>query len=346
MKLPVPDQPRQNPNKRPKRPKNEDRFWRYYSRNHELPLSVVSSIFLHVVGYGAIGLILTGALMALFGIHDGPLPVESIVIAGGSGVEEGVGTGPADGALPSGPESIREGTQPTKTDLAQQTPAKPPPLLDPTQFKDPARPIEQEPVGGMPAAGVDQRARDRIRDIIAGKGKGGHGSGGGEGRGRGPGIGNDFGPGVSSGVLTQRQKRRDRWALSFNTRDGEDYLRQLNGLGAILAVPDATGQHIVYRDLFNRPVQGKYEDLSTFNQMYWWDEKPQSVRRLALALGLTEVPDRVIAFFPLELEKTLREREQRRYSGNEDDIRETVFRIVRRGSRYEPEVESIDTGRR
>jgi hypothetical protein len=345
MDLPVPDLPAAKRVKKPVRQPPDQRFWKRYSKHHELPLSVVSSVFLHALGLGALALILTGALLTLLGMKSEPLQIEAIQVAGGSGTEQGIGAGPANGEIPSGPESLKEQAA-TAAKSDTPAPTRPPPQLDPVQDKIVTRPLDVEPPPSSDRqGGADQRLRERIRDLIAGKGKGGAGGGGGAGRGQGAGIGKNRGPGLETGNLTVRDKRQLRWSMIFSRRDGEDYLRQLVALGAILAVPTANDDYLFYRDLNQRPPQGQVGSLMQMNQIYWTDADLGSVRALSQALGLQAVPDHIIAFFPPQLEKQLLEKERQRYPGDENNIRETVFRIQRRGGRYEPVVESIDTGR-
>src|SRR5260370_42041521 len=74
-------------------------FWKRYSAHHEFPLSLSSSIFLHIVGFVLLG----GFLLALFGFNqDRELPVGIARIDGGSGGNlKGVGNNKGDGVLPS-----------------------------------------------------------------------------------------------------------------------------------------------------------------------------------------------------------------------------------------------------
>ena len=147
------------------------------------------------------------------------------------------------------------------------------------------------------------------------------------------------GPGgpPGGGQLDQRPGRQLRWTLLFNTHDGRDYLLQLHSLGAILAIPGEDDQLRLVRDLLKRPVQLRVEDLGELDRIYWIDRKPESVQSLTLALGLALSPKFIAAFFPAKLEKELLDKELRYLGkrGTEDDIKETVFRVVKRGDRYE-----------
>jgi hypothetical protein len=313
-------------------------FWRRYSPHHEFPLSVSSSLFLHILGF----ILLGGLLFAFLGLNrDKELPVGAIRIAGGGGNEEGTGSTPK-GVLPSSEavpdkpqqETVASTTNPEK--LVKPEPSKPQITLP-----DTGRPIEPNTAAAeakLSAAG--KKAREALAGALAAKGKGGTGSGGGQGSGTGTGIGNASGPG--RGTLNQREKRQLRWTMMFNTRSGDDYADQLQGLGAILAILGPNGDYLVIRDLdrHHRPVQAKPEDIKELNRIYWVDDKPQSVHSLAMALGIRPVPDHIVAFFPQQLEKELAEKElqylRSRSRGTEDDIAETIFRVDRRGNRYEP----------
>src|SRR5580700_11123624 len=59
----------------------DERFWIKYSPHHELPLSAASSVFVHALAFGVIGLILAGFLSGLFGGRH-PAEVKAIEIAG------------------------------------------------------------------------------------------------------------------------------------------------------------------------------------------------------------------------------------------------------------------------
>jgi hypothetical protein len=72
------------------------------------------------------------------------------------------------------------------------------------------------------------------------------------------------------------------------------------------------------------------------------------VQSLARALGLPFQPSHVAAFFPEWLEKELLDKElqylRRRHPGrNEDDIQQTRFAVVPRGTEYEVVVVDVAT---
>ena len=330
----------------------EPRFWKRYSKHHEFPLSVVSSIFVHLLVSGLVVLVVTGALLSLLGLKGDPVPMESVIVdAGGAGNPKGVGAGPAN-AFGGQQENVQENDKQFASEPKENpklaTPQKPPTELLEPEKNDKSRPIKADTsAADAQLASIRSKLQSQLQDVMPGKGSGGpKGSGGGEGQGNGPGKGDGSGPGVQSGPATIHQKRQNRWTLIFDTRDGIDYLRQLHGLDATLAVSQSGGGHIVYRKLGQRPPRGNQEDIGTIPGLHWYDTKPESVRSLAMALSLEHMPEYIIAFFPPSLENHLRKLEEEAYSGPEDEIEETYFRVVRRsGGRYDVVVDEIKSRR-
>ena len=121
-----------------------------------------------------------------------------------------------------------------------------------------------------------------------------------------------------------------RWSMIFDTRTGMDYLNQLRGLGAILAIPTgADGKtYKIVRNL-HPPAKLLDEDISKINRIFWVDDRPESVRSLMSALGYRQVPSHFVAFMPLELEQELFELEKTFAGRSEDQIDSTTFRVVR-----------------
>jgi hypothetical protein len=319
----------------------DERFWKRYSPHYELPISSGTSLAVHVLVITV--LVVGGILATRFGLGDSlPPPAEAIVIAGGGGKPEGVEGGKAGGILPRGKDVEPE---PQRPPVASNQPKLPdaPTKMQPHQEtilpKDTAkdgRSIDLETAQALGSlTEIGKNARDRIDGMIAAKGRGGAGEGGGKGRGKGPGEGDLEGAG--KGKVTQRQKRQLRWTMIFDTLNGQDYLRQLNGLGAILAIPGPDGQYQVIRDLMKKPVEMKPEDIASLDRIYWVDDKPQSVQSLAQALGI-RTPEYIAAFFPAKLEAELLKQELNYLRrGTEEDIESTTFKVVNRGG-YQPMV--------
>jgi hypothetical protein len=161
---------------------------------------------------------------------------------------------------------------------------------------------------------------------VAGKGKGGPGMGGGQGAGIGPGTGDKFGLGPGN----KRGQRVLRWKMMLTTNSGNDYIRQLNALGAILRVDKGDKTYII-RNLSERPAKPVQEDPSSINRVYWSDDDKASCASAAEALKLDFVPDVLVVYFPETLEQTLVKKELaygKPYGRNkEEDIKETIFKL-------------------
>ena len=320
----------------------DERFWIKYSPHHELPLSVTSSLFLHALAFGLIGLILAGFLSGLFGVKK-PAPVQTFALAGGGGGDpNGNGEVNSEAAVPTGKEAV---DKPKTTDPAptiENKDLKPPtavtePLVKPNEGS--SRLFEEATLSPKNLSDVARQANDRLNAIA--KGKAGPGVGGGEGGGEGTGIGNEKGPGSGKGTIAT-EKRRLRWTMIFRTYSGNDYLKQLQDLGAILATPEGTDEFLVYRELGKRPVIGRKEDVGQLPGLRWIDDRADSVPALALSMGLRFRPPYIVAYFPIKLEEQLRKLEKERFAGDENDIEETVFRIEQRpGGKYVPVVHDL-----
>jgi len=331
----------------------EEKFWKRYSPHHEAPLSGISSFAVHM---------LLIPLLLLIGwvrtkLHDEdenrsvPVDVVRIKPSGGGGSKSGVGGGPGDIADAGGKESGGGGEQPRDRPPAPDDPPKPIPVakrqgLQKEFKKDPhaERLFQDGTQASARLFDLDQDIRKQLRrNVNPGLGQGGSGSGGGMGSGKDKGVGDASGPGEAA--LNQREKRQLRWAMTFNTQNGVDYLNQLNGLGAIVAIPQDAGRFLVIRDLKN-PRSAQVEDISSINRIYWVDNKPQSVQSLVTALGLREVPPFFAAFFPKELEAKLLEREmaflKQRYGKTDEHlIHETKFDVLRGGGGYDVRVREL-----
>lgn len=322
----------------------EERFWVRYSPHHELPLSGLSSLAIHVVVFLLV--IVAGALAYWFrwSDKDKSLPVEAVTWdkGGGGGSPGGIGDAPGT-RNPGEPEAVdRQPLDPNKPPEAPKREKLESPEASPLRLpevKDPnvRRLIEagNEAVASIAALNEGTRAR-LSKGLRSGQGQGGGGSDGGKDRGKDK--GKDGGVGQGSGTLTQREKRVLRWTMVFNTLDGQDYRRQLHGLGAILAIPEPNqpNQYRVIRDLMKPNPQP--EDLSDIRRIYWVDNKAQSVEGLARALGV-RFPGHFVAFFPESLEQKLLKMELTHARGRtEDDIQETKFVIRRVGTTYEPQI--------
>jgi hypothetical protein len=340
----------------------EERFWQRYSPHHEFPLSSVGSVVLHVLSIGALVVIAYVITRTRLDEQKAPPSLDVIAAPGlppmnaGGGGEPGGNDTAAGGTRTKGRE-IAANEPPPEPQPGNQPPeaaerlelVKLPPIQVVTS-KEGTREIvgENRKVFGDLNVIVDQ-AKNKLEQAIAragaAKGQGGPGKDGGKGAGEGPGVGPGKGPGIAGGNATIRQRRQARWKMFFSTLGGEDYLKQMRGLGAILAVPQLKGdkqiEYLVIRDI-KRNAVAKREDVSKLNRIFWIDNEPRSVLTVAKALGLRNPPPFFVAFFPPELEERLRQLEQQAYSGDEDRIVETHFRVVYRGGVYQAELDPVN----
>jgi hypothetical protein len=148
--------------------------------------------------------------------------------------------------------------------------------------------------------------------------------------GRGDGVGPYTGDGIGGDPADPTILREQRWRMIFSTNNGNDYLRQLNALGAILRV-DKDGKAYFIRNLIARPAKPVAEDPATIRQVHWIDDDSASVESVAQALQLGWTPEKVYVYFPKSLETNLVNKELaygKRYGRmKEEDISETHFKI-------------------
>ncbi|HTU93207.1 MAG TPA: hypothetical protein VMF69_24215 [Gemmataceae bacterium] len=337
----------------------DERFWQRYSPHAELPLSGAGSLVFHLLVFGLLGL-MAWLGVALFGHASRSLPVEAVRIApGGGGNPQGQGNGPNNDAPVEAGDQNKEGASETNP-----PPEDAPPTInvDPNtekkqQFDDPAgRRIQQSDEASKVFSSLRKQAGRIQSSSEPGQGRGGPGSGGGKGTGQGPGTGSGRGDGPPAN-LTQREKRQLRWSMLFNTRDSSDYVAQLQGLGAILAIPVRDRgddfDYMFIRHLSDRPaklvagdIQGVLQEVNAM--VRWFDKEPRNVVGVlsVLRIPLPKIPQdqlHFVACMPEKLEKKLLRLEldylNKRHPGrSEDDIEETRFKVRVRNGQYEPEV--------
>jgi hypothetical protein len=318
----------------------DERFWVKYSPHHELPISGMASLAWHT--FAVVLIVVVGFIVAGSRANDMPIETIELDFGGGGGNPNGIGDGSALAHASPRVEAALEQELPPDAVRPNE------PLTDITDLKIPPKDLLQGLEDDIEAqrelakitdrgtqalkklANLDKQLRDGLMGT-PGKGQGGPGSGGGDGSG----VGKGQGPGEGDGKLNVRTKRKLRWTITFNTSSGSDYLRQLNVLGAILAFRHPDGDVRVVKDLLRRPVKLENEDLQALNRIFWIDDKHESVEKLVRALGLDFTPNQVVALFPYEFEKQLLAKELAFRNKREEQIHETRFLIMVRGSRYE-----------
>jgi hypothetical protein len=304
-----------------------------------LPISSISSIAFHVF---------IGSLLVVGAVWLGqarakdrmPLPFGMLQIGnsadGESGNDNTTSGEQVAGSLPLIPSPPRQELQ------LQPLPNEPMPSLDVSVKKG----IDLEPTLRQ-----NEEARERIRKLpvieqslmngLASKqgAKDGTGEKGKKGIRGGPEKGDPKSDGV---VNNERVKRKLRWIMNFSTLDGSDYLKQLGDLGAKLAVPLKGEKYLLINDLSKPAKTETVDDLSGLNLIWWTDDSAKSIEGLTKALKLKETPDKVIAFFPRELEDRLAKMEldyaEKNGHKSADEIGETQYQIMRVQSKYEPVV--------
>lgn len=314
----------------------DEQFWVKYSPHHELPISGMASLAWHVL---AVVLILVVAWVVAKNAPD-DMPIEMVNFGSpGSGGTQGVGTDssvgkgsplieavspaelPPDAKMPTEPLKDIPGLQITPKDLLNEVEIN----------KDTERELAKIADRGTRALEQLSKLDKRMRDALMGGGSGTPGANGGRGGGDGGGRGNTPG----SGTDDVRWKRKLRWTITFNTQSGGDYLRQLDALGAILAVKTPNGELKCIKNLMARPTKLETEDLNKLSRIFWIDDKRESVEQLARALGLDFVPGEVVALFPQSFEKELLQKELSFRNRTEKEILETRFQILMRGRGYD-----------
>jgi hypothetical protein len=306
----------------------EERFWQRYSPHHELPLSSAVSIALHVLALVILSLV--GWWVAQLATQQSA-PLNELPVAfepAGSNQQPGMGAnqvGAGDQLIEDiGPK--QEKTEPTVD--ARHTGLKQPGIsvtpIPATNDQGSIRDVveEAEVTRHITAANVKKLEEGLKRAS------------------EGPGPGKDKGP-PGVGTPTERDKRRSRWVMVFDTYSGDDYARQLAGLGAFLAIPHADGNAVSYdliRDLQTRPVKLEPVDLAEIGRIHWEDDKRDSITPLCRALGIQPVPGHILAFFPEGLERKLLRLELDYRGRREEQIKETRFKVRKTGSGYEPVV--------
>lgn len=339
----------------------DEQFWQRYSPHAEFPLSSVGSFVIHLLFFGLLALAAWLGVV-LFGDARKSVPVEAVRLdlGGGGGNVHGRGEGANEGTPreAGGQENEKSTENAAPEDVHRpELKVEPGPKLDPKFDDNPKRTIS-----AASTSATINGLRERLNNLKfqsgkpSGYGKGGTGEGGGSGGGKGKGTGDGRGDGVAT--PTQREKRMLRWTMMFSVNNSPDYVAQLGGLGAILAIPVRDGpkgpEYEIVRNLSARPAKLLKEDVQEIQRMvYWVDDKPDSVQGVMAVLGLQQIrPSHFLAFMPVELEKKLLDLEiaylKKKYPGRgEDDIKSTKFRIRSLGrGKFEPVVDTQTLNRK
>jgi hypothetical protein len=317
-------------------------FWRRYSPHHELPLSGISSIAMHVfIG----GLVIIAAVWwsRSKAENDKPLSFGTLEIADdGDAIK---GETKETGRQPEGQIADTPITSSTKSGpVIPPLPIEPKPSLDLPIKESPDYEsiIKDNKIAGERIANMPPFEKGLLDNL---NGKGGPNRDPGRedkpGPNKNPPPGDPNGPPNIKNVHVERQLR---WTMNFNTRDGVDYAKQLQDLGAKVAVPlkGEKSKYLLINDLAKPKKTETVEDLASLKLIWWTDDKARSVEELAKTLEIKPVPSIIIAFFPRDLEDRLVEMELAYAKKNDhksvDEIAETTFQVKRSKNKYDPVV--------
>lgn len=289
-------------------------FWIKYSPNYESFTSLFVSFIVHIALVTLIMMLgWEGLKKAIIGDVNRRLGVSSVRVGGGTS---------------SGSPDAKENDDTIKTLPKLNLPDKEsmpeiPLKLDPS----PTEKIQVEKTGGkslVEDANAKAQELSRLGQNLKSKMIDGL-----------KGVGNTKGDGVGDG----RGERMLRWIMVFNTTNGSDYLSQLMDLNARLAFPDPNkpGKFLVISNLGVKPITTMELDLSSVSDIFWVDDKAQSVTNLSRAMGLQIKTEAFVVLMPISVEEKLQKLEKASLQGaKEDDIQETRFTISKTAGKYEP----------
>jgi len=120
-----------------------------------------------------------------------------------------------------------------------------------------------------------------------------------------------------------------------NTVHGEDYRGSWPPWAPSSPSRNPSGEYRVIHDLNKKPATGEVEDISKINRIFWVDDKPNRSGRCERA-RLRPIPQQIVAFFPVELEREMLRMELDYRHRREDQIRETRFHVENKRGRYAP----------
>jgi hypothetical protein len=328
MPAPVPAKPvDRRPADAPDAPA-EETFWQTYSPNLELPISTVASIFAHVL--------LVAVLFLIYqyfsqGKETASLPI--VLVDGGS---DATGDGsPGSGGTVDPVAVGAAAPKPQDFDalpLPNPLPDVRKDIQDRIAIDDPNAVAKMSDEKAAAYGSLDKALQDKLLGLGQKKGNG-----------TGPGTGDSGQPGTGGGGTgaDSTRARGLRWVVRFKTTSGRDYVDQLAGLGAVIAVPappDYKKSMLVFRNPANPAAKSVAtdQDFRAFGgQIQFCDFKRESVQQVSEALNLTFTPPAFWAFFPKELEEELSRKETAYRNKRSEEIEETKFQVLSRGGKYE-----------
>ena len=305
---------------------DENVFWQVYSPRFEMPISYVVAALLIAL--------FIGTMAVLVGLENSPKNTKPGARIGTVDGPDDFGEGDEGAGGKENPITIGD-SLPTKEDIANILPD---PNMSLPQVKEDMQnklkledPNSTIPIAANNAAALSSLDK-QIQDLLMGNKKGSGGPGK-EGE-------NEKGTGKGGTGSESTRARSLRWVITFSTRGGQDYLDQMQGLGAVIFVPipGESNKFMTYANLTN---PGKGEKVSESEvakhiaKLQFHDFRRESIREVSEALGLNFTPKSFIAFFPKTFEDDLSKKEAGYQQRRSADIEETKFQVVRRGGNYE-----------
>ena len=307
---------------------DENVFWQVYSPRFEMPISYVLAALLMAI-FVALGAVLVG-------LHNTPTDTKPGARIGTVDGPDDTGEGSEGAGGDINPVVIGANT-PTQDDIKNILPN--PDMTLPKVQEDMTNKLKLEdpnsstPIAANNAAALsalDSKIQDMLMGIGTKKGSGGPGA---EGE-------NEKGTGKGGTGSDSTRSRSLRWVITFSTRGGQDYLDQLQALGAVIFVPipGESNKFMTYANLANPGKGDKVSEAEVAKhiaKMQFHDFRRESIREVSEALGLNFTPKSFIAFFPKSFEDDLAKKEAGYQQRRSADIEETKFQVVRRAGNYE-----------
>jgi hypothetical protein len=298
----------------------EQPFYERYNSRLEMPIAFSVAVLMPVA------LVFFMVLATYLALGRDKTPVAIMHLDGDD--DAGLGS-PGSGGVA---EPLALGAAPAATDLDRL-----PKLADISQVKDEMRSdirvdANAEPDISDTTAAALGTLHEELRQKIAGqkRGSGKPGTGGDEGRGTGVG-----GTGVDS-----TRARALRWIIKFDTRTGRDYVDQIAGLGGVIfhQMPGDNRRVMIYRNL-KQSYTGRVATDADLTEISDWlqfeDIRQTSIEAISEALNIGSPPPVIFVKFPKELEVKLDKLERQFQNRDPKDIKETVYKVVRRGGEYD-----------
>jgi hypothetical protein len=319
--------PKPDPDREPKAPPDllgppEEEFWESYNKRLEFPISTVAAVLYHVI---VIAVLIGAGRWLLKDPDRSSVPMTLVNVDGWDA--SGNGSQGSGGE----PDPLAIGSPDKFKDESKNLPT--PEALPDVSMADLRKLMDDN--GATPISKSNAAAYQFLNDKLKQKMLGGQ-------KGAGPGSGNGTdgtaGSGPGGNGADSTRARTLRWVLRFRV-SGEDYVAQLAAMGAVIMVPlpPENEKCLFISDLKNpSPRMATDSDWSRWgNQVKFSDTRSESVREVCRILGVKENAKSFWAFFPKELQDDLSRKERNYRNRREEDIEETIFRVINRAGGYE-----------